>query len=293
MTTKLLLPKTFPGMATAPRAATQGPRHRQLPRAWKVLVGQTAGSRKRSGVCDDVVQCAELVRNQRVLLVVCADGAGSAMHGGAGARTAVTVAMRWLRTQLSARAKRHSAGEALALDWSPPELFAQIAAAITKRAMRLSKTPREFATTLTCVVASAHWTWVLQVGDGAVVLHDDASGWQVALWPQSGEFVNSTHFVTDVEVTWRQTLLPPADGLAVMTDGVAPIALDLAGHAAFAPFFEGIARELAAKEPGELEAPFLAMLRSPRMADRTDDDLTLVVALRRPGTPGGASDAPA
>lgn len=140
---------------------------------------------------------------------------------------------------------------------------------------------RSLATTLSCALASPRWTWVLQVGDGATAIRPaGGAAWAIAAWPERGEYANSTHFLTDDEVRWQSSVGPSASALAAITDGLVPLALDLAGRRAFAPFFDGIASELAAHEPAEL-APHLALLlRSPRVTDRTDDDVTIVIAVR-------------
>lgn len=84
-----------------------------------------------------------------------------------------------------------------------------------------------------------------------------------------------------------------AGALALLTDGLLPLGLDLARQQAFSPFFEGLAGELRRAEPAALLGPLQAFLASPRVAERTDDDVSLILAVRKAPLPrraGGRGD---
>ncbi|NIJ28186.1 hypothetical protein FHT00_000114 [Sphingomonas insulae] len=209
------------------------------------------------------------------------DGAGSASRGGEGASL---VARRLsLAAEAHLRTSTDLPSDELVGDWvdSVRDL---IAAAAERRGLR----PRDFATTLVMVVAMPGRTLTVHVGDGAAVgrLTDDGR-WVSLSWPENGEFASTTFFVTDdVEVRLRiERTDRDLDRIAVMTDGIERLALDLAGGAPHRPFFQGISEPVAksavAGRDGALSRKLAQYLSSDAINARTDDDKTLIVASRR------------
>ncbi len=121
-----------------------------------------------------------------------------------------------------------------------------------------------------------------QIGDGAIVVRR-ADEYQHVFWPQSGEYVNTTNFVTDpryeshLEFAWQDE---PVDELALLSDGLQMLARDFAQQRAHGPFFAPMFQSLRRQTAEELAEPMRAFLESPRLAERTDDDKTLVLATR-------------
>src|SRR5262249_26240874 len=105
-------------------------------------------------------------------------------------------------------------------------------------------------------------------------------------WPQSGEYVNMTSFLTDQDFEERLEFCSWADSvdeIALFSDGLQMLALHYAEQAAYRPFFVPLFKRL--RESGaakELEVSLLRFLESPRVNERTDDDKTLIIATRRP-----------
>ncbi len=241
------------------------------PRAqFAVLRGQAAGSRKSEGNCDDAVACADLrVGRRTVWVCAIADGAGSAEWGGEGARLAVEAAIQ------AAAAERLPTVDG-------GRILHAVRSKLQQAAARKKGVIRQLSTTMTLVVADPTRTVVVSVGDGAMVYRTGPSEpWQVGAWPMRGEYANSTQFVTDDEIVFSQAELPAAQAIAVMTDGLTPLTLDLERREAFAPFFDNVAQEMQVRDVGELTPHLEALLRSPRVTDRTDDDVTLVFAVRK------------
>ena len=131
--------------------------------------------------------------------------------------------------------------------------------------------------------------------DGHPSIHDTVAGIIVRLKreltadqlialtvPQSGEYINETTFLispdaldkTQVTV-WRGT---PAQ-VAVFSDGLQMLALKLPEGTPHAPFFAPLFR-FVAQMTDEVEAQeqLKAFLHSPRITERADDDLTLLLA---------------
>ena len=159
-----------------------------------------------------------------------------------------------------------------------------VRAAIAAEADLAGVQTRQFACTLLVAVIAADQAIFLQVGDGGMVTMNDGGAVGPVFWPQNGEYANTTYFVTeaDVETTMLfEGRLGCIQALAAFTDGVQSLALNYADRTAHAPFFEplfGLLRD--ASDPAELSVPFRAFLDSKAVNDRTDDDKTLVIAVK-------------
>jgi hypothetical protein len=143
----------------------------------------------------------------------------------------------------------------------------------------------DFASTLLTAIVGREATVFSQIGDGAIVFND-GSGYQTAVWPQSGEYVNTTYFLTGADWTERlgfRSVSGVVEELALLTDGLQPLALHYASRSVHAPFFDPMLAALRqAPCPEGLEGPLRLFLASPSVNDRTDDDKTLMLATRRP-----------
>lgn len=137
-----------------------------------------------------------------------------------------------------------------------------------------------FATTLLVAVVSDGSVAAAQIGDGAIVL-SDAEGIQALMLPDHGEYLNETVFLTsnDYKERARVVVLPHhgSRALALLTDGLEGLALNLAEGSAHMPFFAPLFRFAA--EPDASEAELASFLESARVCARTDDDKTLLLAV--------------
>lgn len=148
---------------------------------------------------------------------------------------------------------------------------------------------RAYATTLTCAIATAGRLVVGQIGDGVVVAGKGEDLVAVTRL-QRGEYANETHFLTQAEALEQLEIAvveQPVSALAVMSDGLVRLALKMPEQEPHAPFFRPLFRVTAAvAEPGgtldETEAArqLSAFLGSERVNARTDDDKSLVLAVR-------------
>lgn len=216
--------------------------------------------------------------NDGFLTIVACDGAGSAAHGGDGARiTAWTLgscARKWLSL-----AERLPDADAAAC-WM---ILAhqRITSAAARRGLHVSS----FATTAVMAISDGATTLTVHVGDGAVVARtcEEDRQWSALSWPEQGEFASTTRFVTE-----EKGPLPriahhegPIDRLAVMTDGLERLALDfrlLSPHAAFlGPMSEPLTTGVPGRD-ASLSCALALFLDSPLVNERTDDDKTLCMA---------------
>lgn len=214
------------------------------------------------------------------LLIAVADGAGSAARAEHGARAAVDSALTALAHTLAERMPTDEAEWRAALQHA----FADARAALEQLAESESMPLRAFATTLTCAVLCADWLAVGQIGDGALVARLPDGTLLTPIAPQRGEYANEAYFLTMPEFApfvayWVQPCAPI--GAAVMSDGLLRLALQMPNYQPHPPFFAPLWQFAAnAQDAARAHLELLAFLNSERVCARTDDDKTLVLAVR-------------
>jgi len=172
------------------------------------------------------------------------------------------------------------------------EWMSRLRAEIKDRADAADLSAREFACTVLGAVVGEHRAAFFQIGDGAIVVSNRAEpddyGW--VFWPQHGEFANQTNFVTQdnaLDVFEFELEERCIDEVAVFTDGIERLVLDLQEKTAHAPFFRTLLGWLVKTDPATVDAEILSShvitqyLASKPINDRTDDDKTLILASRR------------
>lgn len=246
---------------------------------WKVVHASVQGTaHKASGQpCQDhaiVEQVGE--SGEEFLLIACADGASSASMAEEGAVVACQVAIRELKVEL-----RRNQEDLLANESPLHQLFAGIRSSLANEANSRGAPIREFACTLLAGVVCPGKAAFFQVGDGAIVVRRD-NRLSAVFWPQSGEYANTTNFLTDDDSIHNLQVCFIDDAiseLAVITDGLERLALNFADQSVHAPFFEPMFASLReVNEEVMLTQPMRAFLDSEEVNGRTDDDKTLVLA---------------
>ena len=247
---------------------------------WRVIGASVQGtSHVESGApCQD----AHLYRilDGGELLIVVADGAGSAARAETGAFTAVTELAAALASALAQPLPNDESG------WRQVVAGAFRAAreALEQLAEAEQIPLRALATTLTCALAAGDWLVAGQIGDGAVVAEDASGDLFLAVQPQRGEYANEAYFLTmpdALDYLAIRAEARPVRALAVTTDGLLRLALKLPGYEPHAPFFQPLLAFAAEADDEEQAAEQLAaFLQSERVCARTDDDKTLVLAVR-------------
>jgi hypothetical protein len=241
---------------------------------WRVLAVSVTG-RSHAAIGkgnEDAVRAARLAGGTLVLAV--ADGAGSAGRAGEGARLAVATAVEALSGELGREGLAESLRSALS----------EVRRAMAGRSRELRVRPRDFACTLLLAVVHGDAVAVLQLGDGAVVGRG-ADGWRRLVGAQRGRYAGETVFVTsrgaaalaEVEVHPLESV----GALALLSDGLEPVATDVASGLPHSPFFDPLVAFAAAQRTeADLEAELARFLGSDRVQTRSSDDLSLVLALR-------------
>lgn len=215
-----------------------------------------------------------------MLVAAVADGAGSAILSADGSRIAAHTA-----TQAAVRlARLHVRPLYEGVIKEILESAASAArSALEAEARRRKRALRDFSTTLIIAICAPDITAVAQIGDGATVTSHEKE-YTLFSAPQRGEYANHTNFITSDD--WKSTLnvrIRRGDitRLAMFTDGIQSLALNTASdNAPHAPFFDPLFR-WAERQYDEDAASrcIAAFLSSPRVTARTDDDLTLLLAI--------------
>lgn len=248
---------------------------------WRIVAASAVGtSHTAAGTsCQDscLAQIETDSSGHPILAIFVADGAGSAAYGGSGAELAIEAAAEFV-------AQHHNQSEDLILDdnWAQ-ECVRAVRAKIFAAADQNQALARDYACTFLGVVASPFATLLMQIGDGGIVV-DVGSGLEVPIRPMTGEYANMTNFVTDeniADVMEVMALPTRVDKVAVFSDGIQRLALNMTTNTAFAPFFAPFFKVLAtatALQEDHLQTELARFLQSPAVNERTDDDKTLALA---------------
>lgn len=246
--------------------------------AWRILAATVRGtSHQRSGTEGQDSHCWRLVAG-RCLVAAVADGAGSAPHGGPGAEIAARTAVEFLAAQSEVtedgcvRDGRERVAAALSAARE----------AVATEAVVRGVPERDLATTLIVVLASPEGVAVGQVGDGAAIVRERGGPLLALTSPGNEACVNETTFLVTADalstaqlVTWEGAV----ESLALFTDGLQRLALRMPEAVPHAPFFQPLFRFLAdAADLTLAQRELEAFFNSPRITERTDDDLTLFLA---------------
>lgn len=252
---------------------------------WKVIAATAAGaSHLRSGLpCQDQVDIRELAGG--VLIAALADGAGSAALAKEGAEVCVRSFVSYVAAQSL---------DGVDIVELMNRGFRAARSAVFEEADRLGTSARDLASTLLAVVVVGDTGAALQIGDGVIVFGEASPGWSWVFWPQRGEYANTTHFVSDddaeAQVAVEEIPTKVLD-VALMSDGLEPLALQYADKIVHEPFFRGLFRPLTAIDDcggcDALQSALTQFLASERVSARTDDDVSIVVATRRLAGPLG------
>ncbi len=272
---------------------------------WRYAFASAVGtSHTKLGLpCQDASVCrlVSAAEGPPVLVALVADGAGSAIRAEVGAQLACT----FLLGEITAWIAEGAAPSVLTRD-VVADLLREFQTRITLEAEAEGLKARDFAATLVAAVVGAQEAVFFQVGDGAIVVStpEDGDAYSWIFWPGSGEYENTTFFLTDIDVErhleWdRSERL--VDQIALFSDGLQRLALHYQSRTAHAPFFHGkmqVLETAADAAPATLSEQLARFLSSPEVDARTDDDKTLILATRRrptshaePAGPPATADA--
>ncbi|MCF2146858.1 protein phosphatase 2C domain-containing protein [Desmonostoc muscorum LEGE 12446] len=246
---------------------------------WRIVAASVCGTShlRNKQLCQDAHHWQILSDN--VLVAAAADGAGSASLGKVGAMIAVETAIENISSQGLTRST-------LTNDAYVRSLLndAMLAAkkAVEDEAVACEKQLQDLATTLIVMVATPNVVAVAQIGDGLAVAKDQMGNLLALTMPDSGEYINETTFLTSPTALdtaqmrlWRTDIV----NVGIITDGLQMLALNMVVGEPHKPFFLPLFEFVAnAEDKTAAKEQLVKFLRSERITQRTDDDLTLIIA---------------
>jgi hypothetical protein len=258
---------------------------------WKYVYASVKGtSHARTGApCQDATAC-EILNNpngNETLIAVVSDGAGSAGRAETGAALACQLFISEMRAFFESDGTIADLTPDFARMW-----ITSFQSEIQLRADAEELKLRDFACTFVAAVISDDAAAFLQVGDGAIVVrsHDEPSddSYDWVFWADEGEYANQTTFLTEAAAFEKlnfQTVNHRVDEIALFSDGLQRLALHFQSRTAHAPFFQSMFAPLHAVTvdgfADDLSASLTAFLDSSSVNERTDDDKSLILAMRR------------
>ncbi|MDZ7968897.1 MAG: PP2C family serine/threonine-protein phosphatase [Nostoc sp. DedSLP03] len=246
---------------------------------WRIVAASVCGTShlKNNQLCQDAHHWQIL--SDHVLVAAAADGAGSASLGKVGAMIAVETAIENISTKGLTR--RSLTDDTLVRSLLNDAIFAA-KKAVEDEATTCDKQPQDLATTLIMLVATPEVVAVVQIGDGLAVAKDRLGNLLALTMPDSGEYINETTFLTSPNALdtaqmrlWRTDIV----NVGIITDGLQMLALNMVVGEPHKPFFFPLFEFVAnTEDKTEAKEQLVKFLRSERITQRTDDDLTLIIA---------------
>ena len=243
---------------------------------WRAIGTSVVGAshQKHQTPCQDY--CAYrscILGSERVLTIGIADGAGSARASDVGSAKTIEHLLRQIS---NCGLSLIQVDEAIAAAWvqNARDHLDDVAA---ERGLPV----RDFACTVLLAILSDSGAVFCQIGDGGWIIKSQGA-YKTATWPTGGEYANQTTFITSPD--WRKVmqftiLREPLSAVAGFSDGLQNVALHFASRSVHAPFFDSKFKALeATDDETSLHAPLMQFLSSAALAERSDDDKTLVLA---------------
>lgn len=264
---------------------------------WRVLGASVTGTghRKRGKDCEDACDYRFHEASSLLLLAV-ADGAGEVIHAAEGAKAAVQAVLKAAELRLLGQPEPERGQWKSVLSHVLQLTRQRLEQLVEEHSQQIQHAPgkdgrlplpvspslHDFATTLLLAIVTPHWLATLQVGDGAIVIYQQDGAITSLTPPSPHEFVNEAFFVTDTaylsEAVCRLRFCPALRGIALLTDGLETVAMQYKDNSPFIPFFEPMFKQVQSLHM--TEARLRKFLESDRISQRTDDDKTLLLAVR-------------
>jgi hypothetical protein len=244
---------------------------------WKIVAASVTGeAHLKQGKGNEDAFCLASRLDGSLLLTV-ADGAGSASYGAEGAELATTFALEFL-SEIELPTTED------ALQALMQGTVQHVHNVLETHATTKEKDIKDFASTLLVAVLTRSYIAALQMGDGAIVGIKDETVTKLTR-ATHGEYASETVFITSQDYleycSCTVTSSENFTGIALLTDGLEPVAMNLQTGEPFAPFFNPlflfVRNEKDAREKSLALSEFLA---SDRISQRTHDDKTLVLVVR-------------
>jgi len=256
-------------------------------RRWRTAFATSIGTshEKTGSPCQDAAGCrvVEALSGEQILIAAISDGAGTAEHSEIGSAQTVSEFLDYFAEVARQNVSLRSISPVSIKEW-----FHSLVASLGDTALKNGHELRDYSCTLLGAVLAPSASVYVQLGDGAIVVStEDADEYAWVFWPQHGEYANSTYFVTQpgVEELLQIDVSGPAvDEIAIFSDGIERLVLNMRERSVHAPAFQPIFAWLRTSdedESGLPSPPLTSYLASEHVNRRTDDDKSLVMGTRR------------
>lgn len=255
---------------------------------WKYIFASEVGTshKKVCLPCQDNSDCSIFYPKNHapILVAVVSDGAGSAKKAEVGSKLACTLFISEMRALFE---EQGGSIDDITLEFIK-EWVKHFQHEVSCGAENEGIQPRDFACTFLVAIIAESSAVFAQIGDGAIVVQSSESPMDYCwvFWPQQGEYVNITNFITDKNVYDKiqyNFVKHSVREVAIFTDGIQNLALHYQTQTAHSPFFRSMFNWLS-KEPigysKELATALAVFLNSEKVNELTDDDKTLILASR-------------
>ena len=246
-----------------------------IPSSWRSVGASMCGtSHQTSGIpCQDAYYWQ--VGAGGMLIAAVADGAGSAEFAEVGATVASKSAVS------AFQANGQVSGDDNGIRSSLNDALKEAQNSVKVEAAKLKVDVRQLATTLILVVATPELVGAAQVGDGIAVVQDSDGNITGLTTPVGGEHVNETTFLNsrrDLKHAQFSVWRGAPTHVAILSDGLQRLALNMPSGVPHAPFFAPLFKFVSeTTESTQAQQQLQMFLASPRVTDKTTDDLTLVL----------------
>lgn len=250
-----------------------------------VNVSVIGSSHSKMGLpCQDTCKCFIINNQAPIFIAVAADGAGSAQYADLGSKFACNIFIE----KLIVFFQSGNSIENLKREYIE-NLIQEIKVNISEYASSYNSNPREFACTIITAIIGLNSAVFFQIGDGAIVVSssEDNGSFNWVFWPQNGEYINTTFFLTDENTINNlnfDSVNKKIEKIAIFTDGLQTMALNYQSKVVHQPFFQKcfeIIKNHETQSIDERNEQFSNILSSNIFNERTDDDKTLILAERR------------
>jgi hypothetical protein len=258
---------------------------------WKNAVASVSGtSHIRSGwACQDSYAC-EIVNskdNGEILIAIVSDGAGSAKYSEIGSRLICNIIKAEIMDFFNKGFYIKDISREIVAGW-----IVKFQEEVFNIARDNSVNTRDYACTLVGAIVGLHEEVYFQIGDGAIVVLPRyfSEEYKCIFWPQRGEYENTTFFATDRVSVGKHLDFKKSDSqedeivnIAVFTDGIQHLGLHYESQSPFRGFFKPLFKafnSLKHRNSDEINTLLQVFLNSCKINNRTDDDKTIIMAMR-------------
>jgi hypothetical protein len=227
------------------------------------------------------------------LCIAVSDGLGSAAHSELGSALVCSVALQSYTDAREAHTNQalfaRTSGTPVPDAPSPESLlrsaFTAARAALESVAQQAGKPLRDYGCTLLVAIITPDGWYSMHIGDGTIVgLFVDGPA-QTLSAPENGEYINATIPITSDDYAKHLRYAhgdTPLHGVALLSDGVQPMCINYKTGAAYDGFFRPLQTWLTElSDLATADAVLTTFLDSPKLRQKSDDDMTLVLAVRQ------------